>query len=95
MHYSFEVISMNQVVGHVKDNKFSLERIQGRLGTLGYEVDGTNFKKRAKIEAVINELVPLIEEEGANVFTDLYLEEHTAPGHIIARYREGKVERYH
>ncbi|NMA01103.1 MAG: hypothetical protein GX923_00885 [Clostridia bacterium] len=84
---------MGQVQGYVDKNNFNLDNISGRLKTLGYEIKGQNFIKNGQIESVLNELVPLVEEQGVNVFEDLYLEEYIPSGEIVAKYQKGKVER--
>lgn len=84
---------MSQVQGYITNNNFNLENISSRLKSLGYEIKGCNFMKHGRIESVINELVPLVEEQGANVFEDLYLEEYRPSGQVVAKYQQGKVER--
>lgn len=84
---------MSQVQGCITNSNFNLDNISGRLQTLGYEIKGRNFIKHGRIESVINELVPLVEEQGANVMEDLYLEEFIPSGQVVAKYKKGKVER--
>lgn len=84
---------MSQVQGYINKSNFNLDNISGRLKTLGYEIKGHNFIKHGRIESVINELVPLVKEQGANIFEDLYLEEYRPSGQVVAKYQRGKVER--
>lgn len=51
-----------------------------------------SFRKRSRIENVLNELVPKIEQLGCNAWRDLVLEEHDG-GNITSRYRRGRLER--
>lgn len=84
---------MSQVQGYINKGDFNLDNISGRLKTLGYEVKGQSFMKHGRIESVINELVPLVEEQGANIWEDLCLEEYMPSGQVVAKYQKGKVER--
>ena len=84
---------MGQVQGYIDRSNFDLDKISGRLKALGYEIKGQSFIKHGRIESVLNELVPLVEEQGANVFEDLYLEEYKPSGQVVAKYQKGKVDR--
>lgn len=67
--------------------------LKDKLSDLGYKIEGNAFEKYAKIESVINELVPYLETRGIDVFNELYLQEYNSNGIIMAKYDKGRVIR--
>ncbi|SMB86707.1 hypothetical protein SAMN00017405_1178 [Desulfonispora thiosulfatigenes DSM 11270] len=67
--------------------------LKNELIGLGYKVDSNLFLKSGKIESIINELVPHLEQRGINVFDELYLEEYNTHGTMQSVYNKGKITR--
>lgn len=69
-------------------------RMKDKLQSLGYQVTPGKFRKYGQVEAVVNELVPYVEEEGINAFQSLYLEEYSSDGKLVGKYEGGRVTRF-
>ncbi|MFZ7104742.1 MAG: hypothetical protein ACOWWO_19070 [Peptococcaceae bacterium] len=84
----------NYVEGQLAGNGALINTMKSQLEKMGFEVTGEKFRKYGQVEAVVNELVPLIERQGVNVFDQLYLNEYDGQGMILGKYEKGKVTRY-
>ena len=78
-------------------NYSAANKLQETLTGLGYEVSSADnslfFSKPTQIEAVVNELTPIVEKAGWNVWTDLSLSQESTDKATTAVYQDGRVVR--
>ncbi|MFZ5945286.1 MAG: hypothetical protein ACOYVD_14370 [Bacillota bacterium] len=84
----------NYVEGELLSSK-NFAELEDDLTSLGYEIEGTRFRKYGQVESIVNELAPLVASRGVDVSTNLFLEEYNNDGIITGKYSNGKISRFH
>ncbi|KJS87856.1 MAG: hypothetical protein JM58_02775 [Peptococcaceae bacterium BICA1-8] len=84
----------NYVEGElVEQSVIITNKITRQLEGLGYQMNGSRFRKYGQVEAIVNELVPYVEKEGIDAFHSLYLEEYNSERKLVGKYENGQVIR--
>jgi len=89
---------MEQVSGKLpQKNKTISQKLKQELQNLGYEVAESpaeiSFSKKGQLEMVLHEIIPLVEEKGWNVRSELILEEEDPEKAANTRYEKGRILR--
>lgn len=89
---------MNQVRGTLpKKSAEEIRQLQSQLQEMGYEfaegVGEISFSRPGRLESVLAEVVPVAEQAGWNVRSDLYLEETHPDKAAKSIYERGRILR--